>query len=107
EAVDRLLGREQDGVVVAPPLRLAAVERGAAADRDERILQGGAALVVGVHVAGGDRGGAEVAGELAERGVAAGIAPLVRALELDEEPVPERGRDAGGRIGVVDAEAVR
>ena len=47
-------GGSEHGLVVAAPLRLAAVERGAAADRDERVLERGAARVVGVDVAGRD-----------------------------------------------------
>ena len=52
--------------MVPAPLGLAAVERGAAADRDERVLERGAPLVVGVDVAGRDRRHAQVAGELLE-----------------------------------------
>ena len=73
--------------MVPAPLGLAAVERGAAADRDERVLERGAPLVVRVDVAGRDRRHAEVAGELLEPGEPAGVAALVRPLELDEEPV--------------------
>src|SRR5258707_11999718 len=39
EALDHLLGRPHDALPVAAPLLLAAVERGAAADRDENVLQ--------------------------------------------------------------------
>ena len=107
EAVDHLLGREQDGLVVAAPLLLAAVERGAAADRDERVLECATPLVVGVDVAGGDGGDAEVAGELSQGGDAAGVAALVRALELDVEAVPpERRRDARGSVRILRPQAV-
>ena len=73
--------------MVPAPLLLAAVERGPAADRDERVLKRRAALVVGVDVTGRNRGDTEVAGELTECGVAAGVAPLVGSLELDQETV--------------------
>ena len=39
EALEHLVGREQDRLVVAAPLALAAVERRALADRDEHVLQ--------------------------------------------------------------------
>ena len=88
--------------MVAAPFVLAAVEGGAAADRDERVLEGATPLVVDVDVAGGDGGDAEVAGELSQRGDAAGVAAFVRALELDVEAVPpercrERARLRSGR----------
>jgi hypothetical protein len=93
--------------VVAAPLLLAAVEGGAAADGDEGVLEGCAASVVGVDVAGGDGGDAEVAGELAQRGVAAGVSALVRSLELDVEAVTSEGdRDAGGGVRIVRCEPV-
>jgi hypothetical protein len=60
-----------------------------------------------VDVAGGDRGDAEVAGELAEGGVPRGVAALVRSLELDVEAVSsERRRDPRGGVRVDDPEAV-
>ena len=88
EAVDHLLGREQDGLVVAAPLGLAAVERGAAADRDERVLEGGC----GARGGRGRRRSRPSAtprsrASSLERGVPAGVAALVRALELDVEAV--------------------
>ena len=39
EALGHLVGREQHALAVAAPLALAAVERGAAADRDEHVLE--------------------------------------------------------------------
>src|SRR5207249_7757286 len=87
ETVDHLLGREQDRLVVAPALLLAAVQRRAAANRDERVLEGAAPLVVRVDVAGRDGGDAEVAAEIAEGGVAPRVAALVRTLKLDVEAV--------------------
>ena len=71
--------------MVAAPLALAAVERGAVADRDEHVLERRAARVVRVDVAGRDGRDAERRGEVRERGVAARVAALVRALELDVE----------------------
>src|SRR5581483_10862884 len=55
--------RHENELVVSTPFGLAAVERGARADRDERVLQPRAPGMVGVDVAGGDGGDAEVAGE--------------------------------------------
>ena len=86
--------------MVAAALALAAVERGAVADRDERVLQARAARVVRVDVAGRDGRDAERRGELLERGVAARVAALVRALELDVERAGERAREPGGAVRV-------
>src|SRR2546423_1740059 len=47
------LRRREDALVVATPLALAALERGAGADRDEHVLERGAARMVRVDVAGG------------------------------------------------------
>ena len=106
QALEHLVRREQDGLVVAAALRLAAVERGAVADRDERVLEAGAAEVVRVDVAGRDGGDAERCGQLFERGVAAGVAALVRALELDVERAGKRAREPGGGVRVERGEAV-
>ncbi len=77
------------------------------ADGHERVLKHGAAMAVGVHVAGRHRIDAECLRELAQRGVAAGVAPLVRALELDEEAVAaERGGEQGCGVGIADGKAV-
>ena len=93
--------------MVAAPFLLATVEGGAAADRDEGVLEGAAPLVVGVDVAGGDGGDAEVAGELSQGGDAAGVAALVRALELDVEALPsERCRNARGCVRIPRPQAV-
>ena len=78
--------------MVAPPLLLAAVQRRAATDRDECVLESTSALVVYVDVAGGDCRNAEVAGEVAEDGVPTGVAALERALELDVEAVRPKCR---------------
>ena len=62
---------------------------------------------MGVDVAGGDRLDAEVLGEVAERRVPARVAPLVRALELDEEALAaERRGEAGRAVRVVEREPV-
>ena len=93
--------------MVAAPLLLAAVEGGAAADRDEGVLEGCATVVVRVDVAGGDGGDSQVAGELPERGIAAGVSALVGALELDVEALTTEGRcHTGGSVRVRDSEAV-
>ena len=106
EPLGGLLRRQEHGFVVAAALALAAVEGGAVADRDEGVLEPQAALVVGVDVAGADGRDAEGGGELLERGVAAGIAALVRALELDVERPRERLREPGGGVRVGDGEPV-
>src|SRR4029077_8934344 len=48
-------GLQKHALVVATPLRLASVERGAAADRDEHVLELGPAWMVRMGVAGRDR----------------------------------------------------
>ncbi len=107
EAVEHGVRREQHRLVVAAPLRLAAVERGAAADRDERVLERGAARVVRMDVAGRDGRDAEVAGELAQPREAARVAALVRPLELDVEAVaPERRGELRSVVRPVHAEPV-
>ena len=106
EALGGLLWWQEHGFVVAAPLALAAVEGGAAADRDEGVLEAETALVVGVDVAGGDRGDAEVGGELLEGGVPAGVAALERALELDVEAHRERLSQSGSGVRVGNGEAV-
>ena len=99
EALDHLFRRPQHRLSVPSPLPLAAVERGAAADRDERVLEQRAPRRMGVDVAGGDRLDAETLGEIAEHRVAPRVAPLVRPLQLDEEPLAaeRRGEPRGSR----------
>ena len=100
-------GAAQEALAVAAPLLLAAVERGAAADRDERVLEQRAPWRVGVDVAGGDGGDPEVLGEVAESRVAADVAALVGTLQLDEEALAaERRASRGGRVRVAHGEAV-
>ena len=77
------------------------------ADRDEDVLERGAAWMVRVDVAGDDGLDARVRGEVAQERVAAGVAALERALQLDVEALrPERARELGGGVRVADAEPV-
>ena len=93
--------------MIAAPLRLAAVEGAAMPHRDEDVLQRRAAGMMGVDVTGGDRRDVEGLGELAERGIAAGVAALVWALQLDEEAVvTESPCQARGCVRVADGQAV-
>ena len=62
--------------------------------------------MVRVDVAGRDRLDAQVLGEVAEQEVAARVASLVRALELDEEAVSEGGGKPCGPVRVDDAESL-
>ena len=78
-----------------------------AADRDERVLEQRAPCCVGMHVAGGDGLDTEVLGEVAEGGVAAHVAALERALQLDEEALAaESAGEPGGGVRVLHGEAV-
>src|SRR5439155_22946959 len=97
----------QHGLMVSAALALAAVERTAMADRDERVLERRASRVVRVAIAGDDRGDAELCRELAQPGVPPRVAALERPLQLDEEAIAaERRRGAGGRVRIADGEAV-
>ncbi len=97
------LGRgEQRAFVVSAPVGLAAFERRAALDRDEHVLELHPGRVVRMRVPGDDRAQAERRGQVAQRVVAAGVAPAERTLELHEEALrPERLRQAGGAVRVV------
>ncbi len=107
EAIGHLRGWAENALPVAAPLALGAVQRRAMANGDERILEHGAATAVRVHVAGGDGLHAERLRQVAQRGVATGVAAFVRALELDEEAVAaERGGDPGGGVRIADGQAV-
>ena len=76
-------------------------------DRHEHVLEARAPRVVRVDVAGGDGADAEGLGQVAEGGVPACVAALVRALELDVEAVAaERVGEAGGGVRVADGEPV-
>src|SRR5205823_14375756 len=86
-----LLRREQDALAVPAPLGLAAVQGGAAADRDQDVLQCSPPRVVRVGVARRDRSDAERLGQVAQRAVPPRVAPLVWPLQLDEEPLRPEG----------------
>ena len=108
EALEHVGRRGEHGFVVAAPLALAAVERGAAADGDEDVLQRGAAAVVRVHVA---RSRSSATSSVSARSrsarVAARVAALVRTLQLDEEAVAaERVREPRCCVRVAHREAV-
>ena len=93
--------------MVAAALALAAVERRAVADRDERVLQADARARVRVRVAGDDGLDAERLREVAQRGVPANVAALVRPLQLDEEALAaERLREPRRRVRIAHREAV-
>ena len=93
--------------MVPAPLALGALEGRPVADRDHRVLERGAARVVRMRIAGGDGLDAQRLGELAQPRVPPRVAPLVRALELDEEPLaPERAGQLGCRIRILDTEPV-
>src|SRR5215212_4894245 len=107
ETVADVRGVEQDALAVSSAFTLAALERGAVLDRHERVLERRSRDVMRVRVSGDDGRDAECLGEVAKPGVPTCVASLVRALELDVEAVaPEGGGEPGGRVRVVDAEAV-
>ena len=107
EPLDHLPRRAQHRLAVPTPLALAPVERGPAADRDERVLEERPSRGVRVDVSRRDGLDPEVLGQVAERGVPPGVAPLVRSLELDEEPLPpERGCEPGRACRVAEREPV-
>ena len=107
EPVEHLAGSAQHRLAVPAPLRLAAVEGGATADRHEHVLERRAAGRVRMDVAGGDGIDAEMRGQVAEQRIAPRIAACVGALQLDEEAVTPKGlREPGGSIGVAQAEPV-
>ena len=92
--------------MVAAPLALARLERGAVTDRDEDVLQRRPARMVCVDVAGDDRRCAEVLGEVAQEPVPVRVTALERALELDEEAVSEGACELHRRIRIAHAEPV-
>src|SRR5205823_11967682 len=88
----RDLGRRpQEALAVAPSLGLAAVERSAVLDGDERVLQRREPSVVRVDVARRDGRNAERRGQLPQHRVATSVAALERPLKLDEEPIAPKG----------------
>jgi hypothetical protein len=63
--------------------------------------------MVRVHVAGDDRRDAECLGKVAQVGVAARVATLIGALELDEEAVTAEGAgQPRGGVGVAYCDSV-
>ena len=105
KSLEHLLGRTQVALAVPASLGLAALERGAAADRDEDILKECAPRVVRVDVAGRDGFDAEVLGEVAQEPEAPRVSPFERPLELDEESLAtECGCKACRRIGIEEPE---
>jgi hypothetical protein len=101
-----LLGCDEDELLVAPPFRLTALERGLVLDGHERVLESRAAQVVGVDVAGCDRTDAELAGELSQGCVAPRVPAQIRALELDVEALAaESAGEPGGGVRMADGEA--
>ena len=93
--------------MVAAPLALARLERGVVADRDEDVLERGAARVVSVDVAGDDRPDARMLGQVAEVSVPARVTALERPLQLDVEALrPEGARERCGGVRVAHAEPV-
>ena len=77
------------------------------ADRDEDVLERGAARMVRMGVPGDDGLDAGVLGEIAQERVAARVPALERPLQLDVEALPpERAGELGGGVRVADAEPV-
>ena len=74
-------------------------------NRDERVLQLGAPLVVRMHIPGRDRRHSQVVGELEQLCVPSRVAPLERTLQLDIERTLKRRREASGsgRVAVPDS----
>ena len=71
-------------------------------DRDEHVLERGAAQGVGVDVAGDDGLHPRMSGEIAQERVPARVAALERPLQLDVEALrPECAGERGGSVRVV------
>ena len=106
QPLEQLRRCQEDALVIATPLALAAVERRALLDRHERVLELRAPSVVCVHVAGRDRGHAKRLGQVCEHGVAACVTAFVRPLQLDVERAWKRTGEPCGCVRVDDAEPV-
>src|SRR5215216_5603630 len=91
EAVEDLLRRPEERLVVPTPLRLRALQRGAVPDRDQRVLQPRPRQVVSVDVTRHDRPDLQRLGEVAQLRVAPDVASLEGPLELDEEALGAKG----------------
>src|SRR5262249_45234492 len=90
QAFEHLRRSNEHALVVPAPLSLAAVERRATLDRNERILKARTPYVMCVHVAGRDGGYPNRLGQIDERRVSAGVAAHVRTLQLDVERTRKR-----------------
>ena len=76
-------------------------------DRDEHVLERGAAQGVRMDVAGDDGLHARMSGEVAQERVPARVAALERPLQLDVEALrPEGAGERGGGVRVTHAEAL-
>ena len=106
KALLHLRRREQHRFLVAAPLALGAVERGAVANRDEHVLQPRAAKVMCMHVAGRNRRHVERRGELGQPRIAPNVASPVRSLKLDVKRPRKRARQARGTLRVGDSQAM-
>ena len=85
--------RGQRRAAVAAPPRLGLLQRLAQPDRDEGVLQAGAAAGVGVDVAGRHAGDAEPLGEPGEPAVAGAVVAPVGPLQLDPEALAAEGAE--------------
>jgi len=99
EAAGHRLRRAQHVAVVATPQRLGCLERGAQAQRHERVLQLRARAGMRVYVAGGHACHPQPPGERGQRPVAGAVVAGVGALQLDPQSIraegveqPPRGR---------------
>src|SRR6185503_8366653 len=85
EPLRSLLRRQQHGLVIPAPLTFCALEGRPVPDRNHRVLERSTARVVRMRIAGGDGLDAQRLGKLSQPRVPPRVAPLVRALELNEE----------------------
>ena len=85
--------RDQGRAAVAAAARLGLLQRLPQPDRDEGILEAGAAEAVGVDVAGRHAGDAEAGGELGEPAVAGAVVAPVGPLQLDPEALAPEGAE--------------
>ena len=101
EALEHLLGRAEVALAVPAPLGLAALERRAAADRDEHVLQERAARVMGMDVAGRDRLDTQVLCEVAQESRFAARLPARTGAGARRRSARDRkpARDAPPRSG--------
>ena len=76
---------------VAAAVGLGLLQRLAAADRNQRVLQRRPPAVVSMDVAGGDAGNPKPLGEQRQPTIASPIPPPVGPLQLDPKPIPPEG----------------